>query len=147
MRRLPAVYLLVLLPTLVAANANWRRPITAPQDFLSGEPEPAIELSEACKGAVAPKLAAVRHVRLADAEVRALETCMKEPIGQPGKLIHAVRAVRVGTSGGAYQVYFNKTQAFVFHGSFDKLPLIDAVVLLATDGEISDSFADAATLD
>jgi hypothetical protein len=145
MRRMPAVYLLVLLPALAAAD--WRRPITAPQDFLGGEPEPAIELSEACKGAIAPKLATVRHVRLADAEVRALETCMKEPIGQPGKAIHAVRAVRIGTSGGAYQVYFNKTQAFVFHGSFDKLPLTDAVVLLTTDGEISDSFADAATLD
>ncbi|HEX5684549.1 MAG TPA: hypothetical protein VFY73_11005 [Ideonella sp.] len=147
MRRLSAAYLLLLLPALAAADANWRRPITAPQDFLSGEPEPAIELNEACKGAVAPKLATVRHVRLADTEVRALETCMKEPIGPPGKVIHAVRAVRVGSSGGAYQVYFNKTQAFVFHGSFDKLPLTDAVVLLATDFEISDSFADAATLD
>jgi hypothetical protein len=147
MRRLPAAYLLLLLPALAAADPNWRRPITAPQDFLSGEPEPAIELSTACKGIVAPKLATARHVRLADTEVRALETCMKEPIGQPGKVIHAVRAVRVGSSGGAYQVYFNKTQAFVFHGSFDKLPLTDAVVLLATDFEISDSFADAATLD
>ncbi|WP_374562994.1 hypothetical protein [Ideonella sp.] len=147
MRRLPTACLLLLLPALAAADANWRRPITAPQDFLGGEPEPAIELSEACKATVAPRLASVRHVRLADTEVQALETCMKEPIGQTGKIIHALRAVRIGTSGGSYQVYFNKTQAFVFHGSFDKLPLTDAIVLVATDGEITDSFADAATLD
>ena len=147
MRRLPLVCLIALLPPLAAADANWRRPITAPQDFLAGEPEPAIELSESCRAPIAPKLAAVRQVRLADAEVRAAESCVKTSVGQPGKIVHAVRAVRVGKSGGDYQVYFNKTQVFVFHGSFDKLPLADTIVLVVSDVEISDSFADAATLD
>lgn len=139
--------LMALLPAVAAAEATWRRPIAAPQDFLAGEPEPAIEVSPACRGAVAPKLATVRQVRLADAEVQAIQTCQKSAVGQPGKIIHAVRAVRVGTSGGDYQVYFNKTQVFVFHGSFDKLPLTDTIVLVSSDAEISDSFADAATLD
>jgi hypothetical protein len=147
MKRLLPVCLMALLPAVVAAEANWRRPIAAPQDFLAGEPEPAIEVSPGCRGAVAAKLATARQVRLADAEVQAMQTCLKSTVGQPGKMIHAVRAVRVGASGGDYQVYFNKTQVFVFHGSFDKLPLADTVVLVASDAEISDSFADAATLD
>ena len=147
MRRLLPVCLIALLPGLAAADANWRRPVAAPQEFLAGEPEPAVEVSESCRASVAPKLAAVRQVRLADTEVRALESCMKTTVGPPGKIVHAVRAVRIGKSGGDYQVYFNKTQVFVFHGSFDKLPLADAIVLVASDAEISDSFADAATLD
>lgn len=147
MRRLLTLCLIALLPTVAAAQASWRRPITAPQDFLSGEPEPAIELSGACRDSVTPKLAAARQAKLSEAEVKAVEACAKVPVAQAGKMIHAVRAVRIGASGGDYQVYFNKTQVFVFHGSFDKLPMGDAVVLVASEVEISDSFADAATLD
>lgn len=147
MRRLLTVCLIVLLPALAVAQASWRRPIAAPQDFLGGEPEPAIELIGACRDPVAPKLASARQVKLTDAEVKAVEACAKTPVAQAGKSIHAVRAVRIGTSGGDYQVYFNKTQVFVFHGSFDKAPMADAVVLVASAGDISDSFADAATLD
>jgi hypothetical protein len=146
MRRLLTLCL-IALPAVAFAQASWRRPIAAPQDFLAGEPEPAIELSGACRDSVAPKLAAARQAKLSDAEVKSLEACAKTPVAQAGKMIHAVRAVRIGTSGGDYQVYFNKTQVFVFHGSFDKLPMADAVVLVASEAEISDSFADAATLD
>lgn len=147
MRRLLTFCLIALLPAVAFAQASWRRPITAPQDFLAGEPEPAIELTGACRDSVAPKLASARQVKLSEAEVKAVEACAKAPVAQAGKTIHAVRAVRIGSSGGDYQVYFNKTQVFVFHGSFDKAPMADAVVLVASEGEISDSFADAATLD
>lgn len=147
MRRMLTLCLIALLPALAFAQASWRRPITAPQDFLGGEPEPAVELSGACRDAVAPKLASTRQAKLSDAEVKAVESCAKTSVAQAGKVIHAVRAVRIGASGGDYQVYFNKTQVFVFHGSFDKAPMADAVVLVASEGEISDSFADAATLD
>ena len=147
MRRMSFLCLVLLAPALALADAAWRRPVPAPQEFLAGEPEPAVELSAACRPAIAAKLAAVRQVRLTDDEVRAVEECLKGTVGRPGKMVHAVRAVRVGPSGGDYQVYFNKSQVFVFHGSFDKLPLTDSVVLVASDGEITDSFADAATLD
>ncbi|MEK8033483.1 hypothetical protein AACH06_21900 [Ideonella sp. DXS29W] len=147
MWRLLFLCLIASAPALSEAQATWRRPITAPQDFLAHEPEQALELSAACRATVAPRLAAARVVRLAAADISALEACTKAPVAQGGKLIHAVRAVRIGGSGGDYQVYFNKTEVFVFHGSFDKLPMADAVVLVAADVELTDAFADAATLD
>ena len=144
----PLLLFALLEASHAQASDGWKVEPNDPSRFFVHEVDRALvlEVPLRCQGALAAKLANVRQIKLAAQDVRDLERCGSLTV-PAGKHRYAVRAVRVGDQGGRYAAFQDGEEIYVFHGTFGSGEIKRSVVIVATEAEVKNSFANAAKVE